>query len=115
VIQFPRAIIRQAEIERFFLLGRKKREAEAAYQRARRDNHRLSISKYGFDRAAAEERRRGAERYRARKAWQELRHELARRLDEGAEVEAGVHTIRLDRRQRVGVAVPTEYKRLWVS
>lgn len=114
MIQFPRGLIRQVELERFFFLGRRKREAETAYELARHANHRLAISKYGFDRAAADLRRLSLERKRARKAWQEERRELARRLDDGAEVEIGVHTIQLDRRQRVGVWAPVEYQQLSV-
>jgi hypothetical protein len=84
-------------------------------KQALRADHRLSVGKYGYDRVGRELARLRCERLQAAKRWKAKRDYLRRLLGLGATIEKGIHTVALERRQRIGLITPTEYQQLRVS
>jgi hypothetical protein len=120
--QFPnrerRAIVQQRDIEEFFLLKNAKCAAAKRFAEARKDYEKRpgrSVGKYGYDREAKELEQLRKEKAEALKNFRRKETYLKRLLAGGATVESGIHTVEIERRQRVGAMSPVEYDQLRVS
>jgi hypothetical protein len=112
-----RAIVQQRDIEEYHLLKNAKSAAAQRFTEAQKEyaaRPGRSVGKYGYDRAARDLARLRQEKGKAVRNFRQKESYIKRLLAGGATVETGIHTVAIERRQRVGVLSPVEYDQLKV-